>query len=79
MPVAHVVLVGLGQDRSVGVDVGEDVAGVVQAGIEADEIGHGQDAGHPSGVIAKEDAAKGGESAHEVGLDRDRRLDPRDL
>ncbi len=40
-----------------------------------DEVLHAQDARDVARVVAKEEAAKGGEDAHEVGLDRHGRLD----
>ncbi len=45
--------------------------GVWKTGVLVDEVGHGQDATHPAGVISEEDSAKGGESAYQVGLEGD--------
>ena len=42
---------------------------VRKARILANEVFHGQDAGHPAGVISKEDTAKGSKGAEEVGLE----------
>ena len=54
----------------------EQDIGVLDAGVEANEVWHAQDAGHPAGVIAEEDAAKGRKGAHQVRLHRDGSLDP---
>ena len=55
-------------DFVVGVRIGK-------TGVLADEVPHGQNASHPARVISKEDATKGGKSAHEIGLDGDGGLD----
>ena len=44
---------------------------ILLTSILSNEIWHGQDAAHPAGVIAKENAAKGSKGADEVGLDSD--------
>ena len=49
----------------------------VEAGVEVDEVGHPRHAVDVARVVAKVDAAKGREGAHQVGLDRDGRLDAR--
>ena len=46
-------------------------SGIGEAGVLADEVFHAQDATHPAGVIAEEDAAKGGKGTDEICLDGD--------
>lgn len=51
-----------------GIGVGEKVAGVVHAGVLANEVWHGENTSHPSSVVSEENTTKGGESTHEVCL-----------
>ena len=55
------------------------VAGVrvLQAGVLANEVRHGQNTTHPAGIITKEDAAKGRKGADEIGPKGDGGFDPR--
>ena len=44
--------------------------------VHVNEVGHAEDTGHPTSVVAEEDTAKRREDTHEVRLGRDRGLNP---
>ena len=51
--------------------------GVRQARVLADEVWHGQNTTHPTGVVTEEDAAKGSKSTDEIGPHGDGGLEAR--
>ena len=51
--------------------------GILETSVLSNEVGHGQHAAHPSGVIAKEDTAKGSEGADEISFEGDGSFDTR--
>lgn len=56
-----------------------DVAGVGHASVLADEVWHGENTTHPSGIISEKDATKGSKGTHEVCLKGHGGLDTLDL
>ena len=53
--------------------------GFGKAGVLSDEVGHGENARHPTSVISEKDAAEGSKSTDEVGFYCDGSFNPIDI